>query len=202
MRIIRSIATVGATVLVAVVAASSPAAANVATFTVYPSDQGESSGVVTSGTEAVETMYALSGAPAADPGGGSDICTAFVTRPHATPASPRDGRIYVEGEAHMECGGTPSEMWVNTFIGWIVTRDDGVTTGYHLQPGGSTYCAKRRRCPSTGELIAPWGYETRCYTTGTYTAHVVVNYRYKYRGGTFSFQVEGPDITGSYGRGC
>lgn len=204
MKIVRAIATVACTSAFAVVATMSPAVAdtNVRAFTLYPSDSGQSAAAVSDGTQAVENAYLLTGASNAGEDGGSEVCGPVITRPHATEASPHDGRIYVEGEAHMECGAAPSEMWVDTFMGWIVTRSDGSTTGYHLQQGESTYCTSRRRCPPVGELVARWGWEPRCFDYGTFTAHVVVNYRYIYRGVRFSAQVEGPDISGSYGRGC
>lgn len=149
--------------------------------------------------------YEVNGNPvSADPEGGSGaLCSAYMTMPHETPASPHDGRIYVEGEAHLECSGTPSDIYVNTFMGWVVTRsNDGVTTGYHLHGGPSTGCSSSRRCPRSGELVVPWGYETRCNSYGSYTAHIVVNYGYTYRGRSFSAQVEGPEISGGYGRTC
>jgi hypothetical protein len=205
MKIVRAIATVVSVCVLEAALTTSPASAadvNLTAFTIYPSDTGQTAGLVADGTAAVESVYVLAGAPNGGEDGGSEVCGPFITRPHPTEASPHDGRIYVEGEAHMECGAAPSEMWVDTFLGWIVTRSDGSTTGYHLQQGESTYCTSRRRCPSVGELVARWGWEPHCFDYGTFTAHVVVNYRYIYRGVRFSAQVEGPDISGSYGRGC
>lgn len=206
MRTIRAIPTLAATALVTIVATASPApAADVvrASFTVYPTDSGQTSAVGTWVTETGGNVYDSAAEPAgADAREGSGaVCGAYATAPHATPYSPRDGNIYVEAEAHVECSGTPSDLLVSTFMGYEITSNYG-STGYRMQGGPGTSCSNVRRCPRTGELVVPWGHSSRCYETGKYTVHVVVNYSYKYRGVWTHHQAVGPTTSGSYGRGC
>lgn len=206
MRTIRTIAAVAATALVAVMATASPAFAadvDLGSFTVYPTDNGESSALGTRVTEDVGDVYDAAVEPAGADAreGSSAICAAYITAPHATPRSPRDGNIYVEAEAHVECSGTPSEIRVSTFMGYEVSSNYG-STSYRLHAGPGTSCANVRRCPRTGELVIPWGHSSRCYETGKYTVQAVVNFRYKYRGVWTQVQEVGPVTSGGYGRGC
>ena len=187
----------------------------VAPGTVYLDDAGVAEGVVT----AITVLLHAGGEPAMSIGdsavdsarddgeGGSTVCTMYLTRPHATPQSPRDGDIYVEGEAHAECASTRVEVNFSTGIEWRL--DYGVngsegSSGTHYQQGPGEYCSGASRCPRSGEVVAPWGHISRCYETGTYHATTVILSGYfTYRGTRYDLGgARSATTSGTYGKGC
>lgn len=147
MRIIRYAAAVACSTAVAVVVAVAPARANVdlGTFTLYGTDGGESS-------TALETALAVADLAAQPVSAGPEGRSGYAC-------------IYMEGEAHVECSGTASDVRVNTFMGFVVTHSDGSSTGYHLSSGPSASCTSTRRCPSSGEIRVPWDTARTATTT-------------------------------------
>lgn len=221
----RAVVRAGVVVALAVVAACSVAGTayagtglsdlGVTSRTVYADDGGSTAGTVSKTTvllhaTADPTIAAGDSATdsAKDDGdGGSAVCTVYLTQPHATPESPRDGDIYVEGEAHAECASTRVDVKLATAIEWRL--DYGVngsegSSGTHYQPGASTSCSGSARCPRTGELVAPWGHVSHCYETGTYHATtVVLSGSFTYRGTRYDLGgVRSVTTAGSYGKGC
>ena len=183
--------------------------------TVYVDDAG----IATGGVTVITVLLHTSGEPAItlgdsavdsardDGDGGNAVCSMYLTRPHATPQSPRDGDIYVEGEAHAECASTRVEVNFSTAIEWRL--DYGVnggqgSSGTHYQQGPGEYCSGASRCPRSGEVVAPWGHMSRCYETGTYHATMVILSGYfKYRGTTYDLGgARSATLSGTYGKGC
>jgi hypothetical protein len=183
-------------------------------YTVYADDLGTSGLVVTAvsvdlhgvGEPLLDTADTQL-APAAGDDGGGAVCTMYLTRPHGTPQSPRDGDIYVEGEAHAECASSRVSVQFATAIEWRldygVHGEDG-SSGTHYNQGPSANCGSGSRCPSSGDLVAPWGHVTSCFETGTYHATtVILSGAYTYRGKTYDLGGQrSATISGTYGRRC
>ena len=180
-------------------------------YTVYVDDAGVAEGAATTATvglhdagEPVITVADVGMDTARDDGdGGSAVCTPYVTRPHATPRSPRDGDIYVEGEAHVECASTRVEVSFVAAIEWRLDNNYG-TSGPHYQQAGSASCSGASRCPRSGDVIAPWGHVSRCHETGTYSVTtVILSGSYTYRNKRYNLGgARSATMSGTYGKGC
>lgn len=190
------------------------AAAPTVSYTLYGDDAGAGDAAVTVVTVDVHGFAdpALDAAdtnlvqPAAGDGGGT-VCTMYLTAPHATPQSPRDGDLYLEGEAHTECASTKVSVHFATAIEWRLeygTNGEDGSSGTHYNQGPSASCSSGSRCPANSDIVAPWAHMSACWETGRYYATtVILSGSYTYGKTTYDLAgLRSGTTSGTYGRAC